>query len=347
MRCSTRPALPRSLALAAALAAATLWAAPVHAATVTPFASGLAQSLYSITTDGSALYFTGATGVLRNFNGDPTNGVVAKISLSGGGASTLYSTALYASASGHLAPFQITVDAGGNLYWADPDAGPGTGASVIKGSTTGAVPVQIFGICCGESVLPGDGVGLAASGGHLYFSDATGGRIGVDPSGSSATQIGATRYAPNFNTAQYTQIAVSNGKIFIADSAELRAASATGKAAVWDQSAFITPGVRWISVDGSSGFVNLSVGKIDHPRGLVVNGNFLYVTSAKAVWKVNKNSGATTLLAKDKRFKDLQGITFANGAFYVLDSQTKFGPPVGTVKEALTDGPGKIWKIVP
>ena len=314
---------------------------------MTSFTTGLAQSLYGITTDGSALYYTGATGVLRDFNGDPAKGVVARIPLSGGGATTLYSSALYASGSGHVAPFQIAVDAGGNLYWADPDAGPSTGASFIKGSTAGAAPVQFFGICCGESVLPGDGVGLAASGGHLYFSDATGGRIGVDPNGSSATQIGATRYGPNFSTAQYAQIAVANGKIFIADSAELRTASTAGKAIVIDQTAFITPGVRWISLNGSSGFVDLSVGKIDHPRGIVAQGANLYVTSAKAVWKVNQTTGATKLFAKDKRFKDLQGITYANGAFYVLDSQTRFGPSVGNVVEATADGPGTIWKIVP
>lgn len=341
--------LPVRRRLAAALLLSAGWMATAIAApTVTPFATGLPTSLYGITSDATRLYFTGATGALRNFNGDPTNGVVASIPLAGGPVTTLYSAGLYASASGHVAPFQITTDGAGNLYWADPDAGPSTGASFIQGTAAGAAPVQFFGICCGPAVLPGDGTGLArGSDGLLYFGDGIGGRVGVNPSGSSAVQIGPTRYGPDFNTEQFVQVAVAKGKIFIADSAEQRGATGAGVAVLVDESAAITPGVRWISLDGSSGFVDLSVGRIGHPRGIVAKGKDLYVTSRNTVWKVKQDTGATSVFVKDRRFQDLQGITYANGAFYVLDSQTRFGAPVGDTAEATSDGPGKIWKIVP
>lgn len=324
-----------------------LLACNAHAATVKPFANGLYTSLYGITTDGTALYVTGSTGVLRDFNGNPSSGAIGRLSLSGGAMSTLYTASNYSSQSGHVVPLQIAADGLGGLLWADPDAGPGTGAAFLKGDSVGTAPSQIFSICCGESVLPGDGVGVAVAAGHLYFSDATGGRIAVDPSGSSATQLGPTRIPPNFNTAAYAQIAVANGKVFIADSAELRFGSNSGKQAMLDQSAYLLPGVRWISTDGSSGFQDLSLGKIDHPRGIVAVGSLLYVTSAKAVWSVDQTTGATQLVVKDKRFKDLQGITWANGALYVADSQTKFGPPVDGFSEATRDKPGRIWKVVP
>lgn len=345
--------MPWFLSLRRRLAASLLlsvggWVTATAAPTVTPFATGLPTSLYGITSDATTLYFTGATGALRNFNGDPANGIVASIPLAGGPVTTLYSASVYASASGHVAPFQITTDGAGNLYWADPDAGPATGASFMQGSAAGTGPVQFFGICCGEFVLPGDGTGLArGSDGLLYFGDGVGGRVGVNPSGSSATQIGPTRYAPDFYTQQGMQIAVAKGKIFIADSAEQRGANAAGVAVQVDVSAAITPGVRWISLDGSSGFVDLSVGRIGHPRGIVAKGKDLYVTSRNTVWKVKQDTGATSVFVRDRRFQDLQGITYANGAFYVLDSQTRFGPPVGTTAEATSDGPGKIWKIVP
>lgn len=339
---------PRSLApaaLAAMLLAAV--ALPLQAATVTAFASGLPSSLYGITNDGSNLYFSGSDGLLRDFDADPDNGVIARIPLAGGAPTTLYSFSNYASSSGHVAPFQIVYDGAGGLFWADPDAGSSTGASFIKGTTSGAPPTQIFNICCGPGVFPGDSIGIAMDGGRLFFSDSTGGRIGADPSGSSATSIGPARLTPDFATASYSQIAVANGKVFIADSAQLRYGSTSHHQADQDQSAFLPPGVRWISTDGSSGFQDLSIGKIDHPRGIVAVGGLLYVSSARAVWSVRQSDGQTKLLVKDKRFKDLQGLTWANGALYVLDSQNKFGPPVGTVSETVKDGAGKIWKIVP
>jgi hypothetical protein len=314
-----------------------------HAVTVTKFASGLYQSLYAITTDGTNLYVTGATGVLRDFSGGPANGVIGSIPLAGGSLTTLYSSSSYASVSGHVVPLQIA-SRGSKLFWADPDAGPSTGSSFIQGTSSGGTATQFFGNCCGAGVLPGDGIGIAVTKRHIYFSDSTGGRIGVDPSGSTATQIGPTRYTPDFATESWSQIAVANGKIFIADSGQQRGASG-GKAAIFDESASLAPGVRWISVDGSSGFQDLSVGKIPNPQGIVAVGKKLYVTSGHTVWSVNQNTGKTTKLVSQSTFKDLVGITYTNGSLYVADSQTVFGPFVSGVAEATKDRPGVIWKI--
>jgi hypothetical protein len=330
-----------------AAAAVAAMAMPAAAATVTAFATNLPQSLYGLASDSQALYYTGATGALRDYDHGPNTGVLGKVLLADGTASILYDKSNYATSSGHVAPMQLITDGAGNLSWADPDAGPGTGASFIRGTTGGAAPTQFFGICCGPGVLPGDGIGWAASGGHTYFSDATGGRAGADPSGSSATQIGPTRYAPDFSTAAFSQIAASNGKIFLADSGQILGADNNGVAVQVDQSAYVSPAVRWISVDGTSGFVDLSVGKIDHPHGIVAVGKFLYVTGTNKIWKVNATTGKTQLLASSKRFQDLRGITYVNGVFYVADSQTIFGPPVNGVATATSDGPGIIWKVVP
>jgi hypothetical protein len=321
---------------------------PGFAATATKFATGLYQSLFGITTDGTRLYITGSTGLLRDFTNQPANGVVGSIPLAGGVLTTIYSSAKYATSSGHVAPFQIARAGAGKLVWADPDAGSATGSSFVSGTATGTTPVQFFNICCGAGVLPGDGVGVAYQGGHIYFSDGTGGRIGVDPTGSSATQLGPTRYTPDFNTESWSQIAVANGKVFIADSAQLRGAGSgadAGKEVIYDQSTSLSPGVRWISTDGTSGFHDLSVGRIPNPRGIVAVGGYLYVTSAHAVWRVNQTTRVTTKVISGARFKDLMGITYANGALYAADSQTVFGPFVSGIAVATSDTPGVIWKI--
>jgi hypothetical protein len=104
--------------------------------------------------------------------------------------------------------------------------------------------------------------------------------------------------------------------------------------------------VRWISLDGSSGFQDLSIGKIANPQGIVAVGKKLYVTSGHTVWSVNQDTGRTKKLVSQSTFKDLVGITYANGALYVADSQTVFGPFASGVATATTDKPGVIWKIV-
>jgi hypothetical protein len=192
--------------------------------------------------------------------------------------------------------------------------------------------------------LPGDGIGVAIWGGDIYFSDGTGGRIGVGPSGSSATQIGPTRYTPDFGTEAWSQIAISNGKIFIADSAQQRGAQ-NGVTIVQDQSASITPAVRWISLDGTSGFQTLTT-KIPNPQGIVAVNSTLYVTSSNTIWEVNETTGKAKVLVTSPNFQDLQGIAYYKGALYVADSQNVFGPFSNGIASATQDSPGVVWKVV-
>jgi len=326
------------------MAASTAQAAPV----VTQLAKNVYQNLYGITADASGVYVTGATGAVRDFSQHPLNGVIGFVPYTGGAVTTLYQSGNYPSGSGHIAPFQITTDGAGTLYWADPDAGPSTGASFNSGTTTGGAATQFFGICCGPGVLPGDGIGLTLVGGSLYFSDGTGGRVGVGPSGNSATQIGPTRYTPDFNTEAWAQIAVANGNIYIADSAQQRGAdAATDLPLVQDQTASITAAVRYISTDGTSGFQTLTT-KIPSPQGIVAVGTTLYVTSAHAVWSINLTTKKVKKLVQKTKFLDLQGITYYGGALYVADSQNLFPAAfTGGLKVATKDLPGVIWKIVP
>jgi len=141
-------------------------------------ASNVYQNLYGIAVDSSGIYVTGATGPIRDFAGTYTLGVVGSIPLAGGTVKTLYNSTNYPG-SGHVSPMQIATDGAGNLYWADPDAGPSTGAAFYQASTTGGTPNQFFGVCCGPTVLPGDSLGVAldSTTGTLYFSDQTGGRV--------------------------------------------------------------------------------------------------------------------------------------------------------------------------
>ena len=334
--------------LAAALFAGLSCQAAMAAPKVTMLAGGVYQNLYGITADASGVYVTGAAGTIRDFDQHPANGVIGFVPYAGGTVTTLYSSANYPSGSGHVAPFQIATDGKGTLYWADPDAGPSTGASFNSGTTTGGAATQFFGICCGPGVLPGDGIGVALHGGALYFSDGTGGRAGVGPSGSTATQIGPTRYSPDFSTEAWSQIAVIGKTIYLADSAQQRSADGNNDLPmVQDQSAVITPAVRSISSDGSSGFQTVTT-KIPSPQGIVAAGPLLYVTSAHAVWRVNPKTGVARKLVADKRFSDLQGIAWYGGALYVADSQNVFPAKFSNgYKTAIKDNPGIIWKIIP
>lgn len=336
-----------SLRLAAVAGALALCVSSAHAATVTLLTEAYDQ-LYGLTTDGKKLYVSGTTGPFRDFNGAP-NGVIGSVSLATGKLKTLYDPTNYGPVGMHVAPFQIAASGNGTLFWADPDAGPGTGSAFLTGPGNGKTPpVQFFNTCCGADVLPGDGTGMAFTKTRLYFADGLGGRIGsINRDGTGLAQIGPTRYQLDFGTASYTQITVASDKIFIADSGENRTVDSQGRQIINDVSARIAPGVRWISATGASGFVELSVGKIPRPIGLVSAGNSLYVTSGDTIWKVNASTGKTKKFLRNPRFVDLQGIVYVDGVFYVADSRTTFGPFVGGVATATGEQSGVIWKIVP
>jgi hypothetical protein len=333
-------------ALAALLASGA--APPSQAATVTLFKTNVYHQLYGLTSDNTALYVSGTTAGFRDFSGMYNDGVIGRLNFSGvHTVTTLYSASKnYPTSSGHISPFQLVRTGSTGLLWADPDAGPGTGASFAAGTVTGGAVSQIFGTCCGPGVLPGDGIGVAVVGSNTYFSDSTGGRIGV-LAGGSTTQIGPTRYTPDFPTESWAQITVVNGVIYMADSGEYRGTDTSGNAVIYDVSASLKPGVRWIGTATNSVFHDLSVRKIPRPAGIVCVGSALYVTSGNTIWKVAIATGSTSVWATDPRFKDLQGITFHAGAFYVADDQNVFGPFVSGIATSTTSGPGVIWKVTP
>jgi hypothetical protein len=318
-----------------------------QAARVTLLAKNVYQNLFGIAVDSSGIYVTGSTGPVRDFAGTYTSGVVGYIPLTGGTVTTLFSKSSYPG-SGHTSPMQIATDGAGHLYWADPDAGPSTGASFYEGSTAGGTPNQFFGICCGASVFPGDslGVSLDVTTGAIFFSDMTGGRAGYFTSGSNTpVQIGATRYSPAFDTEAFSQIVYTNGKLFLADSGQDRSGTSTNVQVKYDESAYLAPAITWIAADGTGGFQTLSSGIIPSPQGITANGNLLYVTSGDTIWQVNEKTGATKVLVTDTHWLDLQGIAYYNGYLYVVDSNNKFGAFSGGVSTATEDLKGKVWSV--
>jgi hypothetical protein len=344
----------RSLsALLAATVFAGLLGAPADLAQAAPqikeLAKNVYQNLYGIAVDASGVYVTGSTSMMRGFTVAPASGVVGVIPLAGGSVSTLYSASNYAG-SGHVVPLGLATNGAGTLYWADPDAGPGTGASLFSASTTGGTPTQFFGTCCGPSVLPGDGIGVALSTtGTLYFSDGTGGRAGYfSPGSSTPVQIGPTRYTPAFLTESWSQATVSGSKLFLADSGQQRGDNgSTNVQVIDDESASVTPAITWIKTNGAGGFHTLSQGVIPNPQGIVAAGGKLYVTSGNTIWTVNATTGAATVLVSSPKFMDLQGIAFYAGFLYVADSQNTYGPFVSGVATATQDLPGVVWRVKP
>jgi len=313
---------------------------------VTALATNVYANLYGITVDASGVYVTGSTGAIRSFAVAPASGVIGMIPLTGGTVTTLYSSTNYAG-SGHVSPMQIASNGAGTLTWADPDAGPGTGASFFSGSTAGGAPNQFFGICCGPGVLPGDSIGVALSAGTLYFTDGTGGRAGYFAAGSTTpVQIGPTVYTPDFSTEAWAQTAVANKKMFLALSGQQRGDNGSAAAQVIDdESAVVTPSVGWIATNGVGGFHTLSTGIIPSPQGIVAVGKALYVTSGNTIWTVNQTTGATKVFLKSDKFLDLQGIAYYQGYLYVADSQNSYGPFVNGVATATKDLPGVVWKV--
>jgi hypothetical protein len=313
---------------------------------ITELAKGVYQNLYGIAVDASGVYVTGSTAAVRSFTVAPASGVIGAIPLAGGSVTTLYSTTNYAG-SGHVAPLGLATNGAGTLTWADPDAGPSTGASFFTGATTGGTPDQFFGICCGPSVFPGDGIGVALSGGTTYFSDGTGGRVGYFAPGSTTpVQIGTTVYTPDFNTEAWAQTTVANKKVFLAISGQARGDGGTSSVqVVYDITATVTPTVSWIATNGVGGFHVLSTGTIPNPQGIVAVGKNLYVTCGNTIWVVNQGTGVAKVFVKSDKFLDLQGIAYYNGYLYVADSQNTYGAFVSGSATATKDLPGVVWKV--
>ncbi len=316
------------------------------APTLTMLASNVYQNLYGIAADKHGVYVTGATGILRDFSGHNDDGVVGVIPLAGGAVKTLYDKSNYPTQSGHVTPLQIATNGNGNLVWSDPEVGGGTGSGMVAGNFSGTTASLLFTTCCGAGAFPGDAVGAAMSGGVIYFTDSTTGAVGLVSAGAP-TQVSVERYGPDFDQELFSQMAVVNHVAYLADSA-LQPEDDNGVQAYIDRSSQHPAGLTKVTATGSTQTFTVLTTKIPHPRGVVAVGNRLYVTSATTVWVVNPASGATKVFFHADMFKDLQGIAYYNGAFYVADSQNIYAPENGSqVIDAKVDRPGIVWKIAP
>jgi hypothetical protein len=337
----------KSLKLALVAVALLLQAGAAQAITITRLASNVYANIYGIAVDSTGVYVTGSTTAIRDFNGFPASGVIGVVKLTGGAVKTLYNSSNYPSQSGHVAPLGITTNGAGMLYWADPDAGPSTGASFIEGTGTGATATQFFGVCCGPGVLPGDGIGVSLVSNTLYFSDGTGGRVGSFASTSSApVQIGPTVYTPDFNTETYALTAVANGKIFLAQSGQQIAGDGSGHQIILDRSPTVTSAILYISTSGGPVFKTLTTA-IPNPQGIAAAGNVLYVTTAHTIWEVSQANGHILGSLTNSRFVDLHGAAVYGNALYVADGQNTYGAFVNGTATVTQDLPGVIWKITP
>jgi hypothetical protein len=314
--------------------------------TITALARNVYQNLYGIAVDSHGVYVTGATGILRDFDGQNDDGVVGIIPLAGGSVTTLYGKGNYPTQSGHITPLQIATDGRGNLVWSDPEVQGSTGSGMVAGSFAGGAASLIFTSCCGAGAFPGDAVGAAINKGIISFTDSTTGAVGV-VSGGAPVQVSVERYGPDFGQEAFSQMAVAAGVTYLADSA-LEPENDNGVQAFIDRSSQYPAGVTKVVASGAGQVFTTLTTAIPHPRGVVAVGPFLYVTSANAIWVVNRTNGKTHLYLRSVLFKDLQGIAYYKGAFYVADSQNSYAQETsGGVIDATKDLPGLVWKVTP
>ena len=141
------------------------------------------------------------------------------------------------------------------------------------------------------------------------------GRVhGLNPDGSGLAQIGPNRYGGFFSGAHENYIAVGDGTLFIAESGVPTAAGCAGQC---------NPGIYTHSASDLSGaFVPLFTGLPfagDGPRGIAYGDGRIYVTQGDTIYSIATSGGALTLLT-DPLFHSLRGLTYQDGALYVIDN---------------------------
>jgi hypothetical protein len=250
-------------------------------------ADPLLVGAHGITTDGANLYATAYA--------DFGTGKVLSVPISGGTVTQLY---------GNLfSPLGLS-EIGQNLYWIDPNSGPGTGTQIL------AAPVarggSISPIFTGDTIV--DGSGLATDGARLFAADEVQGRVfRLNSDGSGLTQLGGSRYGGFFNNEHLNTIAVSGGTVYVAD---------------FGKSGVISPEVVSIPASGGS-FTTLSSGSpFVSLTGIAVGGDSIYVADGgtNSIWSLPLSGGTPTLYASDPRFDHLNQLTWFDGALYAADS---------------------------
>jgi len=251
-----------------------------------------------ITTDGVNLYAT----LYRSFG----DGGVVSVPLGGGAVTSLYNNL--------FSPLGIAA-VGQNLYWIDPNSGPGTGTQILTAQITGGGPISA--IFTGSAIA--DGSGLATNGTRLFAADEVEGRVfRLNLDGSGLTQLGGDRYPGFFGPEHLNTLAVTGGNVYVADS---------GKSGV------ISPQVVSIPATGGSFTTLFSGSPFVSPRGITIGGGTIYVADGgtDSIWSLPITGGTPTLYASDPRFQALNQLTWFDGALYAADSGN--------------GATGTIWKI--
>ena len=183
-RNNMNPSIIKSLAALSALNLLTtaVGAAAPNNAVVMPVASGPPLlGLLDSTTDGVNFYL--------NVNSSGT-GYVASVTVSGGGITPVFASW---GVNGIRSPSAITA-IGSNLFWVDPNSGPGTGTQILRAPKTGGSVTAIF---TGSTIT--DGSGIATDGTNLFVADEVGGRVfRLSADGTGLTLLGPDRYPGGF-----------------------------------------------------------------------------------------------------------------------------------------------------
>ena len=273
------------------------WVTPASALPVTLVSDNPGKVFHDIASDGSTIFTQDSS-------------TVYSLPATGGSASFLYA-APPGSPSTFI--FGVTV-IGSNVFWGDAQSGPVTDSQIFRAPKAGGGPVTPIytGALVGEPIV--DITGLETDGSKLYSADAVQGRVhSLNPDGTGLTQIGPNRYGGFFAGAHQNSIAVGEGAVFIGESGVPTAAGCFGLShpCIYKHSAS----------DPSCGFVTLIAGVPfvgDGIRGIAFGGGTVFATQGDTIYLIDADGGPLSILT-DTEFHDLRGITFDNGALYVVD----------------------------
>ena len=259
-----------------------------RAAVVTQvIASPQLAGVYDVTSDGANLYAS------------TEGGKVFSMTLAGGGLTQLYQI-------GGRAQSITTI--GGDLYWADPEAGPVTDTRIFRAPKSGGGPITAIytGSAVGQPIV--DAFGIAADGGLLFTADGVDGHVHrLNPDGSGIAQLGPDRYGGGFANNHGNSIDALGGTVFVADS---------GKPGD------IAPQVVSISAAGGV-FTTLHIGApFVSPAGIAVGDGSVFVWdpgAGSSIWQLPISGGTPTLVVSDSRLGTLGGLHFHGGSLYLAD----------------------------
>jgi hypothetical protein len=273
-----------------------------------------------ITTNGTSLFLT-------SFSADFSIGRIFSVPIGGGSTTQLYS---YTGPGGAASPLSIT-QAGGTLFWVDPNSGPGTGTEVRRAPVNGSGPQTVI-YNAGSPLV--EGSGIATNGTALFVADEVRGRVfRMNFDGSGFTQLGNDRYGGFFDEEHLNTIAVSGGVVYIADS---------GKAGFGD-----TP-PQIVSIPETGGtFTTLFSGTLPGfaPQGIAVGDGRIFLTNGSDILQMPLTGGTPTLFASDPRFGRLGELTYFNHSLYVTDLSSSTGVKVWQVEVSSVPEPATMTSL--